>query len=157
MTTTGGGNDGAIAVDELVARVREEVARKRASGFYPEAMEAELDSTFEGLGHGDAVRLALRNLEVLAEGELPAPMGSNRPGIGPVIVRAKRLFRRALHPFVDVPLQLEVQASSVLARSMLAHVEEVQEQLTAARNTIEALEARVATLERAATARPSGR
>ena len=148
MTTTPADAEGTTPrAAELVERVRQEVARKRAAGFYPEAMEAELDSTFEGLTHGDAVRLALRNLEVLAEGELPAPMGSARPGIGPLIVKAKRVFRRALHPFVDVPLQLEVQATTVLARSMLAHVDDLEAALTAARNRIEVLDARVAALE----------
>jgi O-antigen chain-terminating methyltransferase len=117
------GTDAARLMEEIKERVRE----RRASGFYSEdevrritQMEIELAEsapTFQ-----DELEEHLEHLNDGWDTAAEPVIASHRPGVGAVIVAAKKLIRRVTRPYITLILARQVEFNSALLHLLNAFV-----------------------------------
>ena len=151
-----------VDVDELVAEIRTEAAARRARGEYPEGLEAELSGHLERITHQAGRAVAVHRLRqglasVAEAGRLrwPVPEVASRvPGGSTLHAAVARLVNRHVGGLVD---QLRVYVAAV-DHELTALVDAVEEPATHQHadlvERLDALEDRLAAIERALSLRP---
>ena len=133
MTGTGGEAE-VVDVGRLMDEIRERVRQRKASGFYSEEevrritqMELEVTEVAPSF-HGEIEQHLGELNDQWDTGAEPA-VTSHRPGLGQLIVGAKRLLYRLTRPYVGLVLKRQVEFNSTLLQLLNAFVLPVRDQL----------------------------
>jgi hypothetical protein len=103
----------AVDVRRLVAEIEAEVARRRAAGEYPEELLARLRTEFRVVGEE-------KSLDELAHIETVRTLESQRPGLGRLVVFAKRVLRRLVAWYVRPIAEDQSRFNYALLRQVAA-------------------------------------
>ena len=125
---------GAVDVARLMEEIKVRVRERRASGFYSEdevrriaQMELEVTESLPGFREEVEQHLGVLNdaWDVLRDPDI----SSHRPGVGRVIVVAKRLLWRLARPYTKLALQRQGEFNTALLHLLNAFVLPVRDQL----------------------------
>jgi O-antigen chain-terminating methyltransferase len=125
---------GSVDVARVMEEIKERVRQRRASGFYSEEevrriAQMELEVTETAPSFQNELEDHLAELNDRWDTSVEPDIRSHRPGIGAVIVAAKRLLRRLTRPYIAMVLARQVEFNSILLHLLNAFVLPVRDQL----------------------------
>jgi hypothetical protein len=151
-----------MRVDELLTSEPLAQALAEEAGRLPHPPEGELEAVRERLKLSERPATDAAWPQVLQaprekkDTRYADPATSHRPGVGPVLVVAKRTFRKLFQPFINEVMRRQVEFNEALLDS-LAHIyDQQQERMRADARWREALDARLKRLEQQLEERSRG-
>jgi O-antigen chain-terminating methyltransferase len=123
-----------VDVARLMEEIKERVRERRAAGFYSDEevrriAQMELEVTEALPGFREEVEQHLGALNDAWDNQRDPAISSHRPGVGRVIVAAKRSMWRALRPYTRLLLQRQSEFNTALLHLLNAFVLPVRDQL----------------------------
>jgi SAM-dependent methyltransferase len=121
------GDDGTVDVARLMEDLRARVRERKASGFYSEEevrriTQMELELAEAAPGYQDDVEQQLARLNDGWDVAAEPTITSHRPGVGALIVAAKRFLRLVTRPYITLILARQVDFNATLLQLLNAFV-----------------------------------